>query len=321
MNDFIAISFFLGHDQGRQARSLLQRLGLLDMALADRRNRGTSLSDKQHSGVWLTLPADDARIPILQVELAQRGVEPFLRFDREHSRRELDQAEWLLLRVATAGLWGGADFGQEFDFSDACAECGSGARLIGPLVTELGKMGKKEIDHVVYEGHLIVSQRLAAMLAAEGVTGIEAAAVRNRRGPVSDKFVWLRCTEMCRAFSARTQGVVSADRCATCGRGGHFANATAPLEVQYDAPPTIVDIAETWERNGLATDRRLPTQARPIGGSAFGIVASQRVRQILVRAKIPRLNWVPVAVAPGVNDRDLASNKPVQPTRACGPRG
>jgi hypothetical protein len=82
-----------------------------------------------------------------------------------------------------------------------------------------------------------------------------------------------------------------------------------------------VDVAETWERNGLATDRQLPTQTRPIGGSAFGIVASQRVRQILIRAKIPRLNWEPVTVAPEVRERDLASNNSIQPTRACGPRG
>jgi hypothetical protein len=303
MRDFIAIRFFLGHDQGRQARSLLQRFGLLDLALADRRNRHTWLSDEPHSGVWLTLPADDARIAILQVELTRRGVEPFLRFDREYSRRDLDQAQWLLLWVATAGFWGGADFGQEFDFSDACTECGSGARLIGPLVTELGRMGKKEIDHVVYEGHLIVSQRLAELLAAAGVVGMEAAAVRNRRGRVSDKFVWLRCTEVCFPFSARTRGVVSADRCATCGRGGHFGNATAPLEVHYDAPPTTVDIAETLERTGLATDRRLPTQVRPIGGSAFGIVASQRMRQILMGAKVPHLKWIPVGVSPEVRDR------------------
>src|SRR6187402_3275503 len=100
MQDFHFIDFFLGHKKGEEARRLLRSCNLLDVAIADRANRNTWSGDLHH-GVYVRLPVEDQRISILLDQLHRRGVEPFTRIDREYSRLDLDQADWLILRVAT----------------------------------------------------------------------------------------------------------------------------------------------------------------------------------------------------------------------------
>src|SRR3954452_24002693 len=55
------------------------------------------------------------------------GEKPVVRADRTWSKREVDAADRLLLRVRTAGLDGGIRFGQQYDRSAACATCGAGS--------------------------------------------------------------------------------------------------------------------------------------------------------------------------------------------------
>ena len=163
MQDFQFVSFFLGHDAGDRARRLLAECELLDVALSSRANRHAWNGDV-HFGVSLRLPVEDKRLTALLERLRAAGQEPFTRLDREHSPQELDSADWLIMRVASVGLYGGVDYGQSYRFENACGTCGAGAEPVPPLVAELGKMGKKDIDHLVYEGHFIVTKRIAAAL-------------------------------------------------------------------------------------------------------------------------------------------------------------
>jgi hypothetical protein len=129
MQDFQFVSFFLGHDAGDRARRLLAECELLDVALSSRANRHAWSGDV-HFGVSLRLPVEDRRLTALLERLRAAGKEPFTRLDREYSPEELDSADWLIMRVATAGLYGGVDYGQSYRFENACGTCGAGAELV-----------------------------------------------------------------------------------------------------------------------------------------------------------------------------------------------
>ena len=290
MQDYLAISFFLGHDSGSAAKQLLAQCDLLEHALSARANRHAWLGDV-HFGVWIRLPRQDERLQRLLNRLAERGVEPFTRIDREYTESELNGAKWLELRVATAGLYGGVDYDQSYDRMNACLTCGAGALLVGPLVAELGGMGKKDIDHLVYEGHFIVSMRLAQGL--KGLTGMELAPVQSPRKPPDPRFAWLKIHS---GLPEMHSGYTRFNVCTTCGRAGHYGSLMQPGAPAYTAlPADLPDFNLTWEYFGDWQQQRHKSQTLPVGG-ARGVVVSQRVRQRLLELKVRRLVWVPVRV-------------------------
>ena len=105
MKDYLFVSFFLGHTAGAEAKRLLRDCDLLEIAESAPANRHAWLGGL-HRGVSLRLPADDGRLGRLLDQLTARQVDPLTRLDREFSQQELDRAEWLMVRVATAGLYG-----------------------------------------------------------------------------------------------------------------------------------------------------------------------------------------------------------------------
>src|SRR3954465_15476142 len=108
------------------------------------------------------------------------GEKPVVRADRTWSKREVDAADRLLLRVRTAGLDGGIRFGQQYDRSAACATCGAGSLPLRPLLADLPRMGRKHLDATSYEGLLVISNELAAALQEDEISGFELAPVRSR---------------------------------------------------------------------------------------------------------------------------------------------
>lgn len=292
MRDFLHVSFFLGDDEGEAARRLLRQCDLLEIAESSHVNRDSWRSRDLHHGVILRLPIDDARIHYLVHLLRERGCDPFTRVDREHSTRELDSASWLVLRVGTAGLYGGVDLDQQYDFSDACPMCGAGSKLVPPLRAELRRMGKKDLDRVWYEGHLIATRRIAEGLA--GLTGLDPTPVGSRRRKVDDRYSWLRITGMLPPMSSHSYRIYRP--CGECHRSGHYANVAAAEAVCYESVfDHVTDFNLTWEYFGDWEQRRQPKHLRPIGPGQ-GIVVSQRARRRLQVLRVRRLFWVPVEV-------------------------
>jgi hypothetical protein len=291
VQDYLFVSFFLGHHRGEDARRLLDDCGLLELATANRANRHAWLGD-HHTGVYLRLPVQDPRLPLLLDRLRTEGVEPGTRIDREYTADELDAAAWLVLRVATAGLWGGVDYGQTYDFREACQTCGAGAVPIPPLVAELGAMGKKDMDHLVYEGHLIVSLRVVEGLAH--MTGIQPTPVKSPRRAPDSRFEWLRIPNVLPQMHASTTGYEAVSLCPVCGRGGHYRDAHAPEAPMYAAmPQNATDFNQTFEYYGDWEHARTKSHVRPVGGGP-GVVVSQRGRQALKELGVRRLVWVPI---------------------------
>jgi hypothetical protein len=294
MQDFLIISFFLGHDRGEAARQLLTQCDLLEEATSAPANRHAWLG-ALHLGVQLRLRSEDPRLKHLLDGLDERQIEPFTRVERHYSNRDLISAEWLVLRIATAGLYGGADVGQDYDFTSACITCGSGAVPKPPLIAELGSMGKKDVDHLVYEGHMIVSNHIANNIS--DLTGVIRTPVKSPRRPTDDKFSWLRISGSLPQMHPTTTGYRVENPCPSCGRSGYYGNAMNEPEspVYEKLPATATDFNLTWEYFGSWKPRRSESQERLIGGSR-GVVVSQRVRQRLLELKVRRLVWIPVRI-------------------------
>lgn len=286
MRDFIFLSFFLGHRAGSRARKLLAAHGLLETAKV-------SWLGTMHTGVSLRLPADDLRLASLREELQRRKVDAFIRLDREYARSDLDQAPWLLLRVATAGLLGGIDYGQAYDTRKACRTCGAGVVPMAPLLADLGRMGSKDLDHLIYESHLVATARVAKAMMR--FSGVEAVAVRSARRQPDSRFKWLRVTGSFPPMHPATTGIMTEDLCKACGRAGHGCDLMAP-EVPTFArlPRSVKDINLTWEYFGNWRQERHPTGTQLVGGGR-DVIVSQSVRQELLRLEVRRLKWTPIA--------------------------
>ena len=290
MQDYLFVSLFLGHDKAAATQRLLRECNLLDVALADRRNvwRG-----ELQPGVYIRLPSDDERLQKLLAKLRSRGVVPFTRIDREYSEEELNRADLLILRIATAGLLGGVDYSQTYDSAKACETCGAGSVPNLPLIADLGSMGKKDIDHLICEGHLVVSKRLAE--AMRKMTGVSVQPVRSPRR-ASSQFFWLRITNQLPRMHSSTRGYITEAQCPVCGRAGHYGTMSEPESVSYTKTQNACDFNLTWESFGDWKQQRNKTPHRPVGGKQ-GIVVSQRLRQEFLRLKVRRLVWVPVTIS------------------------
>jgi len=294
MQDFLFVSFFMGHESGEVARQLLSHCDLLAEATAAPANRHAWLGDI-HTGVSLKLRSEDPRLGRLLDALDEKGIKPFTRVERHYASRDLDSAEWLVLRVATAGLYGGADYGQCYDFTKSCVTCGSGAVPEQPLVAELGRMGKKEIDHLVYEAHLIVSDRIANQIT--DLTGVIPSPVKSPRQHADPGFSWLRITGNLPEMHPASTGYLIETPCPACGRAGHCTKSDEPESPAYgQLPATTADFNLKWEYFGSWKARRRRDQERLIGGSQ-AVIVSQRARRRLLDLKVKRLVWIPVRIA------------------------
>ena len=250
-------------------------------------------------GCWcqVRLEADDPRLVLLLDELAMRGSQPVVRAEREYTKRELDAFDWLLLRVRTAGLAGGVNLGQPYDFAAACPLCGAGATAIPPLIVDLSRMGKKAIDQTAHDGHLVVSRVLADAIRDAGLLGAEFLPTRRRKQKEPDpQFLWMSVTSQWGPMS--TSSVVRVDDlCPECGRSGHYDAYSEVTEFRYASfPADAPDFNWSWEYFGLW---RVPAHMEhlkdgPNVGGARMLIVSQRVRRCFQAAKIRGVSFEPV---------------------------
>ena len=289
MRDYKHLTFNLGAEELEAARALLTRHGLLTEA---------ALQPEGHPLAGLctvTLLADDPRLALLADELESLGDAPMVRAERRYTKKELDTADWLLLRVATARQLAD-DLAQPHQRDLACPECGAGAEPIPPLRAHLRLMGKRELDQTAHAGHVIVSARLAALMEREGLTGAEYRSVsRSSNSPPNPDYRWLQVVSTFPPLDA-TARVGRQKQCSVCGRAGHFDLVAEPTELRFSTlPPKPADWNRTWEHFG---EWRLPPERRheQVGG-APDLIVSQRVRQLLSRERVSRLHFEPVVVS------------------------
>jgi len=246
--------------------------------------------------VSLTLDRSDPRYALLLDALRELGHDPFIRVDRHWTRTEIAQASLLRLKVATAGLLGGASLPrQAYNRTLACPTCGAGAEPIPPLVAALSRMGQKLIDRTARDGQLVLHRVLGDALRSEGLGGFDILPASPKGDPKtpSSEFQWVRISSQLPAMVGAN--LETEDVCPRCARSGHFDSGRDPVQFRYAIRPTDgADINYTYEYFGTWQTIK-PTS--PVGGHRE-IVVSQRVREVFERLKVRYVRWDPVVVAP-----------------------
>jgi len=206
--------------------------------------------------------------------------------------------DWYLLVVRTAGLVGGLNLHQPYDFCDACPVCGAGARPTPPVRADLARMGKKALDATAHDGLLIVARELCAILTESRLTGFRAQPVEGRSPRARhEDFRWLEVLGRWPKLH-RDSRLVTEDQCPECSRSGHFDVYPTGTRLVYDAPPSETpDFGLTWEYFGTW---QIVVRAghQPVGGHRRVIVSS-RAKEVLEGLRRRHLDFDQVVIQPG----------------------
>lgn len=206
---------------------------------------------------------------------------------------------WFRVVLKTVGLSGGVNYRQPYDRAQACVVCGVGAVPIGPLVAELSRMGKKQLDRTAHDGHVIVTTGLADALTREGLTGFELRPVRRAHLETPDTaYRWLHIVFEWPQTAPTTSFAIQ-DLCPRCERTGHF-DLGARLDPWHyrQAPASAADFGLTWERFGIWRSKGWEPGVRGVGGQG-GVIVSDRARGVLRAQRVRHLEFLPLVFGRG----------------------
>lgn len=147
--------------------------------------------------------------------------------------------------------------GTEFDMSRACPACGTGARMVGPLIVKSGVVPGKGVITNTFEHEVLIAGTVRDELLRIGVGEEEFAPIRLRSGKPKD---WwhVRPTRTLPRMLPTTRGVIRGELgvmdsrpCRVCDRDGHYHTTKEDSEFHYSRealeqfPAPL--IASTWE--------------------------------------------------------------------------
>jgi len=159
-------------------------------------HEGTRLGDSVRK---VELETSDPRflaVGRLQNELRQRDGRPFFYgwdLRRTYTTKELDSAALFQLKIRSVFEPAGEECGSQYDESVACAKCGAGARLVGPLFLDLKRIPRKKHISKTIAGEIVVARSVVDVLRRSEIRGFDADLVRastGSRAASSDWFTW-----------------------------------------------------------------------------------------------------------------------------------
>lgn len=106
----------------------------------------------------------------------------FLGWDiqRNYSERELESAELLLLKISKTFEPAGLECGTKYDNQRACEICGSGIQQVSELILDLNTIPKNVDVARTISNEIVISSKMAGILADNGVTGYEIGPVHHK---------------------------------------------------------------------------------------------------------------------------------------------
>lgn len=276
-------------NDARRGERLLARCGVADEV--DR--YAGSASDPYRS---IRISRDDPRLARLVKELAQETDDDLNpRFDREYTKAEVDQAQYVVLVVKTAGLKGSANYDeQKWYRSGACPLCGAGARPRPPVFIDASAMGKKLLDCTSHDQLVIVTTQLAERLVEAKLTGFKVRPVCGASSKTDHRWKWLDIGFVWPRVS-RPRLLYCPEPCRRCHRAGHYSDWGRPTAfVHRKFPSRVPDFSLSFEYFSRWYDRKPGDRGTTgVGGGAATII-SHRAREILQRLKVSKLAFEPV---------------------------
>lgn len=280
------INYSLPHERVRELTSILRRYFIAQEAKVDTMGMRTS--------VQISMDAADERYNSLLSAIEDLGVDtPIIQARLQCQSSELDGLPWLHMRLGVAGIGGGIDYEQKYDYTDACAACGAGASPIPPLVAQLSDMRDNQIAATWKEQFIVVPRALGELLENASLSGFRLQEVRNRR-PMKgdDRWRWLEIPSEMPPMTLDGQ-VDASDLCPECDRAGYewIPGETARLfysNLSLERP----DFNMTREYFGEWSPRR-PKDINTAPGYR-AIVVSQAVRRLFSAMNYRQIEFEPI---------------------------
>lgn len=150
------------------------------------------------------------QIGVLQAQLRKDVREPFFygwEIKRKYTKREMDAAPLLRLRIVRAFEPAGEECGTVYDESKACPACGSGAEQVGSLVLRRSSIPRSADICRTIGGEVVVSSRLAEVFTSRGITGAQFLPIRFNRSSKAmggDDWMQMRVTNATTQLAPQT---------------------------------------------------------------------------------------------------------------------
>ncbi|TKC98929.1 hypothetical protein [Polyangium fumosum] len=255
-----------------------------------------------HGDIYVTLYDNDPRLTLLRHLLLAYRVD-WREFGRDiFTDEELDAARLLLVTIPDECMvFGGPRLGTQFDLTNACRACATGARQTSALMldsTDPEDVAKLETCRVVtcYQ-EIVVDEQLAAALVGAGVTGLSFRSVyavreSNRQVELPRRQMWAE--HALPPMSPHSIGINPRDVCASCRRGGFYFSQLSPrLAYRAQDLTGAMDVNRTWEWYGYVKFNGDLSEA-VLPGPAF--LVTPKVWRIFRDEGVTGFDWLPIHV-------------------------
>jgi len=249
--------------------------------------------------VRLRLDEGDPRITKVLDQLRQHGVEAEVFSYVEYSEEDRQNARLLLMSAdINDSFHVSLRDGTQYDMSEACANCGTGARQTSVLYVDCDDLAKirKHRSIGTWRGHILVDGGMVKKLKDAGVTGISFGDVRARLR--NDKWSMVaRDQILIEHTMPPMRGELTAKDeeylCKVCGRGGRMIFSRKPYREEdlvgmRDFNLTWEWFGEFWPENkerGFGEKRPSPY-----------VLVTPKVMNIFRDAGVKTFEWTPVGI-------------------------
>lgn len=201
---------------------------------------------------FIRFPATDPRLERLRDLLAGAGVDWDERLERTYTDRELRRSPLLVMTPRVEKGFGGPTHGTEYDLSDACPRCGTGARQTSPLIVDGLEVSSRQSLIQTLDREFLLAPELADRLRERGISGASLLGVKSARHGFTLPWTQLLPTFEMPPMHPSSTGIERERPCPQCMRDGYFHDANHPLELAYTQSSlgSLPDVVHTFERFG-----------------------------------------------------------------------
>jgi hypothetical protein len=191
---------------------------------------------------------------------------------------------------------GGPTYGTEYDLSEVCPRCGTGARQTTALTLDRSELPTDLDLFETLDGEILASPSLRTALEGAGLSGLELRqAIDHRDGGALDWFQLIPSSEM-PPWDASSMGYKREAPCPNCHRDGYFDAVNEPFEIAYaeSGLAAVDDITRTYEHFGNSVLREDFCESH---FAAPRLLVSPRFLDILRNENVANCAFLPVRVA------------------------
>lgn len=211
------------------------------------------------------------------------------------SKRE-PLAYCLVQKKGSAGETG-PRFGTQYDLTDACPRCGTGAKQISPLDVRPSDFAKTRHIVTTYCDEVLFSKALADFLLIRISCKRQLRQVRDRRTKKPLSWWQVLPTYTLPRWHSKTRGYEIAEgwQCPICKQDGYSGEVGRRFQLVYKSsqlPDRFPHFAATWERIGASV--RTPRPGRIIGYANPLILVSVQVKKLFEEFGTADMYYEPV---------------------------